>query len=196
MSKAKSRWCPRRGLAVGLALVAGAIVVAGAAGGRSSASDARFVSHRYAFSVTIPAGWMVHRASVARPVNSPYLPTVDAPDVDSFTSPAQELWSIAVSATKVNPKLTLDAWSAGTPKRIQLTLGCRPTHPTTTTIAGSRAAVFTIPPSCGGTGWAALDYAIVRAGYGYDIVETSLPSSQVRHRVVLAQILRTFRFSR
>lgn len=144
----------------------------------------------------VPAGWTAHAATATSAANSAYLPTADEPTVDSFTSPAQDNGIIAVSATKMKAELTLKEWSVGTPRRIQLTLGCKPKGPTASTTGGVRAAVYTMPPSCGGTGWAGLDYVVARAGYGYDIQENSQPGQQAQHRAAFAQILTTFKFTR
>jgi hypothetical protein len=73
--------------------------------------------------------------------------------------------------------LTLKTWSAGTPKRIHLTLGCKPKGPIASTIGGVRAAVYTLPPSCASER-VGLDDVVARAGYGYDIRENSQPPNK------------------
>src|SRR5438270_10471782 len=95
----------RRALAAGLVLAAGATTVAAAAASTSVPRDTRFSSHRYAYSLIVPAGWKAHVAAATSPANSAYFPTADGTTVDSFTSPAQENWIIAVSATQMNTRL-------------------------------------------------------------------------------------------
>jgi hypothetical protein len=163
-------------------LVWTSVVVMSAAGSHSGTRATRFTSRRYGYSLVVPPGWLAHRAVRSFGANSAYFPLTDDPAVDHFTAPIQDGGTIAVSATKVRASLTLKAWSAGTPKRVQVTLGCKPKAPIPSKVGGQAAAVFSIPPTCGGTGVAGIDYAVAHHGYGYDLQVVSVPSHQMHDR--------------
>jgi hypothetical protein len=179
---------------VAIVVVISMSIAASTAAGSSGGN--RFTSNRYGYSALPPAGWTVHRSASPHPADSPYFPTVDDPSADRFNSPGRDFGVIAVTATRVGSGLTLRAWSGGTPKRLQLALGCKPRGPSTGRVGSDAAAIFTIPPTCGGTGYAGIDYAVAHHGYGYDIQLASLPSYEAQDRAVLVRFLRTFRFVR
>jgi hypothetical protein len=173
--------------------VAAAVAVGSVAGVRNGH---RFTSARYGYSLVVPTGWVVHPSASPHPANSPYLPKAEDPSADRFTSPGRDFGVIVVTATRVAPGLTHETWSAGTPKRVQLSFGCIPGSFTRASVGGEPAAVFVIPPSCGATGYAGVDYAVAHDGYGYDVELVSLPSYRVRDRAIFSQLLKSFRFTR
>jgi hypothetical protein len=73
----------------------------------------RFTSTRYGYSLTVPAGWVVHPSAAPRPVNSPYFPLGDDPAADRFNSQGSDFGTIAVTATRVRPGLLLTLGAAG-----------------------------------------------------------------------------------
>jgi len=143
----------------------------------------------------VPRGWFAYPATTSVPANSSELPSVVDSSVDHFSG--SDGGQIGVSATKMTPGLTLKSWAAGTPKRLQILFGCKPTAAVAGQVAGVAAAVFTIRPSCGGPlRLASTDYAVARGGYGYDIRVVSSASSQAHDHAVFEQTLTTFRFTR
>jgi hypothetical protein len=178
-------------------LVSACAVVTSAAGSHSRTQATRFTSRRYGYSLVVPPGWVAHRAVRTVASNSAYFPYADDATVDHFTAPGQDGGTIAVSATRVRASLTLKAWSAGTPQRVQLSLGCKPKGPIPSKVGGQAAAVFSIPPICGGSGdaYVGIDYAVAHRGYGYDLQVVSVPSHQMDDRAVFEQTLKTFRFT-
>lgn len=173
----------------------GALAVGGASGFDSGAHVKRFTSHRYGYSLVVPRGWFAYPATTSVPANSSELPSVVDSSVDHFSG--SDGGQIGVSATKMTPGLTLKSWAAGTPKRLQILFGCKPTAAVAGQVAGVAAAVFTIRPSCGGPlRLASTDYAVARGGYGYDIRVVSSASSQAHDHAVFEQTLTTFRFTR
>jgi len=184
---------PSPGAAVALVVLV-ALSAATAVGARGDGG--RFTSTRYGYSLTVPAGWVVHPSAAPRPVNSPYFPLGDDPAADRFNSQGSDFGTIAVTATRVRPGLSLNAWSGGTPKRLLISLGCKPKAPTSGKVDGEPAAIFIVPPSCGHTGYASIDYAFAHGGYGYDVQMVSLPAYQARDRAIFERLLKSFRFTR
>lgn len=154
-------------------------------------------SHRLAMATRsqFPAGWVAHGSASPRPANSPYFPLADDPSADRFTSNGKDVGVIAVAATKVATGLSLKAWSRDTPKRVQLSLGFKPSSPTAGRVGGEAAAIFVIAPR-GGHGYAGIGYAVVHHGCGYDVQLISLPAYLARDRAIFERLLKSFRFTR